>query len=92
VGEEFIRRAAAHDVAVRVAYKGVSLQEAMQQVVWESFSEGDGGFVGVDSDYNIVWDFNRCVCVGWAHCDSACGNAGMSARAVAAFLCSAACC
>jgi hypothetical protein len=31
----------------------------MQEVVWESFSQGDGGFVGVDADYNIVWDFNR---------------------------------
>lgn len=61
MGEEFIRRAAAHDVAARVAYKGVSLREAMRQVVWESFSEGDGGFVGVDADYNVVWDFNRWV-------------------------------
>lgn len=61
MGEEFIRRAAAHDVAARVAYKGVSLREAMRQVVWESFSEGDGGFVGVDADCNLVWDFNRWV-------------------------------
>ena len=65
VGEEFIRRAAAHDVAARVAYKGYSLREAMREVVWESFAEGDGGFVGVDADYNIVWDFNRCVWWWW---------------------------
>jgi beta-aspartyl-peptidase (threonine type) len=59
VGEEFIRRAAAHDVAARVAYKGCSLKQAMHEVVWESFAEGDGGFVGVDQHYNVVWDFNR---------------------------------
>lgn len=58
VGEEFIRRAAAHDVAARVKYKGISLQQAMKEVVWESFAEGDGGFVGVDADYNVVMDFN----------------------------------
>jgi hypothetical protein len=34
----------------------------MREVVWDSFAEGDGGFVGVDADYNIVWDFNRCGC------------------------------
>eukprot|EP00882_Tetradesmus_deserticola_P011568 GHRQ01012238.1.p1 GENE.GHRQ01012238.1~~GHRQ01012238.1.p1 ORF type:complete len:144 (+),score=32.90 GHRQ01012238.1:126-557(+) len=58
VGEEFIRRAAAHDVAARVQYKGISLTEAMHEVVWQSMSQGDGGFVGVDSDYNCVIDFN----------------------------------
>lgn len=65
VGEEFIRRAAAHDVAARVKYKGCSLRQAMREVVWESFAEGDGGFVGVSADYTAVWDFNR-----WAElCD-----------------------
>lgn len=58
VGEEFIRRAAAHDVAARVKYKGCSLRQAMREVVWESFAEGDGGFVGVSADYTAVWDFN----------------------------------
>lgn len=58
VGEEFIRRAAAHDVAARLKYKGISLQQAMHEVVWESMSEGDGGFVGVDKDYNFVMMFN----------------------------------
>lgn len=58
VGEEFIRRAAAHDVAARMQYKGLSLAAAMHEVVWQSMAEGDGGFVGVDSDYNCVMDFN----------------------------------
>ena len=58
VGEEFLRRAACHDVAARHAYKGISLKEAMAEVVWDSFAPGDGGFVGVDKDYNMVLDFN----------------------------------
>lgn len=60
-----IRRAAAHDVAARVAYKtGCSLRQAIKEVVWESFSEGDGGFVGVGADYEVVWEFNRFVACG----------------------------
>jgi beta-aspartyl-peptidase (threonine type) len=39
-------------------YKDISLAEAMREVVWDSMSEGDGGFVGVDRDYNCVMDFN----------------------------------
>jgi beta-aspartyl-peptidase (threonine type) len=39
-------------------YKGISLAEAMREVVWNSMSEGDGGFVGVDREYNCVMDFN----------------------------------
>jgi beta-aspartyl-peptidase (threonine type) len=39
-------------------YKGINLAAAMHEVVWQSMSEGDGGFVGVDNDYNCVMDFN----------------------------------
>jgi beta-aspartyl-peptidase (threonine type) len=58
VGEAFIRRAAAHDVAARVAYKGVPLAQAVAEVVRGSFVPGDGGFVGVDAAGAVVWDFN----------------------------------
>jgi beta-aspartyl-peptidase (threonine type) len=51
VGEEFLRRAACHDVAARVAYGGATLQEAVRAVVFDNFAPGDGGFVGVDRDY-----------------------------------------
>jgi isoaspartyl peptidase/L-asparaginase-like protein (Ntn-hydrolase superfamily) len=30
----------------------------MAQVVWGRFNPGDGGFVGVDEDYNVVMGFN----------------------------------
>ncbi|KAF6260778.1 hypothetical protein COO60DRAFT_1504802 [Scenedesmus sp. NREL 46B-D3] len=39
-------------------YKGTSLAEAMHEVVWQSMSAGDGGFVGVDREYKCVMDFN----------------------------------
>jgi len=51
-------RAAAHDVAARVEYKNISLQQAMKEVVWGSFAPGDGGFIGVDCNYNCIMDFN----------------------------------
>jgi beta-aspartyl-peptidase (threonine type) len=58
IGEEFLRRAAAHDVAARVAYKGIDLSAAVKEVVFGSFAPGDGGFIGVDDEYNIVMEFN----------------------------------
>jgi beta-aspartyl-peptidase (threonine type) len=39
-------------------YKGISLAAAMHEVVAKSMSSGDGGFVGVDRDYNCVMEFN----------------------------------
>lgn len=58
VGEEFLRRAACHDVAARVKHGGASLGDAMRAVVFEEFAPGDGGFVGVGKDYSIEMEFN----------------------------------
>jgi beta-aspartyl-peptidase (threonine type) len=58
IGEAFLRRAACHDVAARVAYGGASLQEAMRAVVFGDFAPGDGGFVGVGADGAIAMEFN----------------------------------
>jgi beta-aspartyl-peptidase (threonine type) len=41
-----------------VEYKNISLKQAMKEVVWGSFAPGDGGFVGVDCNYNCIMDFN----------------------------------
>ncbi len=59
-GESFIRAVAAHDVHALMAYKGVSLQEAIRIVVHEKLPplDGDGGMIAVDRDGNIVLDFN----------------------------------
>ena len=59
-GESFIRAVAAHDVHALMAYKGLSLQEAVRVVVHEKLPplDGDGGLIAVDRDGNIVLDFN----------------------------------
>lgn len=50
IGEEFLRRAACHDVAARVKYGGATLGEAMAAVVDGDMKKGDGGFIGVSKE------------------------------------------
>lgn len=59
-GEYFIRAAVAHDICARVAYKGVSLQTAADEVILEKLvkMEADGGIIGIDSNANVVFSFN----------------------------------
>jgi len=59
-GESFIRAVAAHDVHALMAYKGLSLEEAVRVVVHEKLPplDGDGGLIAVDKDGNVVLDFN----------------------------------
>lgn len=59
-GESFIRAVAAHDVHALMAYKGLSLQEAVRVVVHEKLPplDGDGGLIAVDRNGDIVLDFN----------------------------------
>lgn len=59
-GESFIRAVAAHDVHALMAYKGLSLAEAVRVVVHEKLPplDGDGGLIAIDRTGNIVLDFN----------------------------------
>ncbi len=59
-GESFMRAVAAHDVHALMAYKGLSLEEAVRIVVHEKLPplDGDGGMIAVDKDGNLVLDFN----------------------------------
>ena len=59
-GEYFIRAAVAHDICARVAYKGVSLQQAADEVVLDKLvkMQAEGGIIGVDPQANTVFSFN----------------------------------
>jgi len=59
-GESFIRAVAAFDVHALMAYKGLSLTEAVREVVHEKLPplDGDGGLIAVDREGNVVLDFN----------------------------------
>lgn len=57
-GEEFIRHAVAHDVSALISYGGLSLKEAVHQVIGEKLQPGDGGLIAVSPDGTIVMEFN----------------------------------
>lgn len=59
-GEYFIRAAVAHDICARVMYKGITLQQAADEVVQERLVQmgADGGIIALDPKGNVVYSFN----------------------------------
>jgi L-asparaginase / beta-aspartyl-peptidase len=59
-GEIFIKAVAAYDVSCLMEYKGMSLQEAMHEVVNIKLTamKGEGGMIGVDAKGNMALLFN----------------------------------
>jgi beta-aspartyl-peptidase (threonine type) len=59
-GEFFIRGVVAYDVSCLMEYKGLSLEEASNEVVHKRLLEikGDGGLIAVDAHGNIAMPFN----------------------------------
>lgn len=59
-GEPFIKAVAAHSVSSLMEHKGISLEEAMQQVVHKKLIDlqGEGGMIGVDAMGNVAMQFN----------------------------------
>lgn len=59
-GELFIRQVVAHQVHCMMKYKGISLDEACEQVVMKDLVEieGEGGLVAIDNKGNISFSFN----------------------------------
>ncbi len=59
-GEPFIKAIAAYDVSCLMEYKGMSLQQAMNEVVNVKLikMQGEGGMIGMDAHHNIAMIFN----------------------------------
>lgn len=57
-GEEYIRYAVGHRISALMAYAGLSLQEAAEEVILRTLRKGDGGIVGVDRHGDIAMVFN----------------------------------
>lgn len=57
-GEQFIRHNVAHDVTARMAYRGLSVQEAADEVIHGELDPGDGGLIAVAHDGSIALVFN----------------------------------
>lgn len=59
-GEYFIRAVVGHDISALMAYKGMTLQAAADEVVMKKLVKmgGEGGLVAVDKDGNVAMPFN----------------------------------
>jgi beta-aspartyl-peptidase (threonine type) len=59
-GEYFIRAVVAYDVSCLIEFKGLSLEEASQEVILKRLPKikGDGGLIAVDAKGNISMPFN----------------------------------
>jgi beta-aspartyl-peptidase (threonine type) len=59
-GEFFIRGVVAYDVSCLMEYKGLSLEDASNEVINKRILEigGDGGLIAVDAEGNIAMPFN----------------------------------
>ena len=59
-GEYFIRYAVAYDISALMKYKGLSLNEAANEVVMKKLVKagGEGGIIAVDKDGNTSMTFN----------------------------------
>jgi L-asparaginase / beta-aspartyl-peptidase len=60
-GEYFIRNVVAYDICARMRYRGVSLQRAAHEVIWERLEAQQpetGGIVSLDADGHVVMTFN----------------------------------
>ena len=58
IGEQYIRNAVAYDVSAQMKYKGVTLQEAVDDNLRRRLNKNDGGLVAIDKDGNIAMGFN----------------------------------
>ncbi|MES2208220.1 MAG: isoaspartyl peptidase/L-asparaginase [Pseudomonadota bacterium] len=68
-GEAFIRAILAYDIAARIKYTHVSLEEATREVVLGKLTElgGQGGIIAIDKEGNISMPFNtKGMYRGWA--------------------------
>ncbi len=57
-GERFIRHTVAHDISALMEYKGMTLQQAADEVIHRKLEKGDGGVIGVGRDGSIALVFN----------------------------------
>ncbi|MCB0292714.1 MAG: isoaspartyl peptidase/L-asparaginase [Calditrichaeota bacterium] len=59
-GEYFIRSVVAYDISALMAYKGMTLQQAADEVVMKKLVEfgGEGGIIAIDKNGNIAMPFN----------------------------------
>ncbi len=58
IGEEFIRHTVAYNVSALMEFKGMSLKEAGDEVIYKMLKKDDGGIIAVDKDGNYTTPFS----------------------------------
>lgn len=57
-GELFIRYSVAHSISALMEYKGLSLKEACDEMIFNILPENSGGVIAIDKDGNFYMPFN----------------------------------
>jgi L-asparaginase / beta-aspartyl-peptidase len=57
-GEEFIKHTVSHDISALMEYRGLTLQQAAEEVIYRRLKKEDGGVIGVAHDGSIALVFN----------------------------------
>jgi len=57
-GEKFIRNTVAFNVSALMAYRGMTLREAADEMVYHRLAKDDGGLIAVDARGNFAMPFN----------------------------------
>ncbi len=58
IGEEYMRNAVGFNINALMAYKGMSLKDAVHYIIHDVLKPGDGGVIAVDRHGNYAMDFN----------------------------------
>ncbi len=58
IGEEYIRNAVAFDVAAKIRYQGISLEESVRHILEKTLKPGDGGIIAVDRFGKVYMGYN----------------------------------
>lgn len=58
IGELFIKNTIAYQISALMEFKGNSLKQATEEVIFNILPEGSGGIIAVDKDYNYEFPFN----------------------------------
>lgn len=57
-GEKFIKNTVAFNVSALMEYKGMSLKDAADQIIYKVLQPGDGGLIAVDKNGNYAMPFS----------------------------------
>ncbi len=58
IGEEYMRHAVGFNINALMAYKGMSLKDAVHYIIHDVLKPGDGGVIAVDRHGDYAMDFN----------------------------------